>query len=275
MAYDVERERAREIVLEAAEVVLDWHKKGFEVDYKGEDDPVTSADRAANDLILARLKEYFPDDAVLSEESRDDLSRLESKRVWIVDPLDGTKDFVSGTGDFCVMIGLADEGVPVVGAVCKPLDMTVWHAARGQGAVVETRGAEPRALAVSDVTVPSEMCLVVTRTHRFALMEELIQVLGISAEHPLGSVGLKVGALSTAEADIYVHLSPGVKEWDTCGPEAILSEAGGRITDTFGEPLLYNQRDVMRNHGVLASNGRVHEKLADLIRPLAEKAFSK
>lgn len=273
MGFDLEREAAREIVVEAARLVLDWHRRGVEVSWKGEDDPVTSADHEANDLILARLAERFPGDAVLSEERADDLARLEADRVWIVDPLDGTKDFVSGTGDFAVMLGLAVGGQAVVGAVCRPLDGRLWHASRGAGAVLEADGTS-RPLRVSAVAEPSEMRLVVTRTHRFGALEEVVRTLGISRERPLGSVGLKVGALATAEADLYVHLSLGIKEWDTCGPEAILSEAGGVITDMFGRPLRYNGRDVMRRQGVMASNGAAHARIVELLRPLAERELS-
>ncbi len=274
MAWEEERAAARQIVIDAAEVVLDWHRRGVEVEWKGEDDPVTSADRAADDLILDRLRAEFPDDAVLSEERRDDLSRLEAERLWIVDPLDGTKDFVSGTGDFAVMVGLAVAGEAVVGAVCKPLDMKVWHAARGEGALLEVPGEAARQLRVSEVTDPADMRLVVTRSHRFALLEEVITTLGITRERPLGSVGLKVGALSMTDADLYVHMSPGTKEWDTCAPEVILSEAGGVMTDCFGERLPYNDRDVMRHRGVIASNGRAHQQVIEALAPLARRAFS-
>jgi 3'(2'), 5'-bisphosphate nucleotidase len=271
--YERERAAARAMALEAATVVKGWHERGVKVEWKGEDDPVTSADREANDLIIRRIHETFPDDAVLSEESRDDLSRLEAERVWIVDPLDGTKDFITGTGDFAVMVGLAVGGRPVVGAVCRPLDGTLWHASLGQGALCESPSSAPRALTVSEVAEPAQMALVVTRTHRFPLLEKLVQSLGITREKPLGSVGLKVGALSSAEADLYVHLSLGIKEWDTCAPEVILTEAGGLMTDTFGQPLPYNGRDVMRRHGVVASNNRAHQHVIDVIAPLAREAF--
>lgn len=274
MAFEREREAAREIAREAAQVVLDWHRRGVEVEWKGEGDPVTTADRAANDLILDRLHSQFPNDAVLSEESRDDLSRLEADRVWIIDPLDGTKDFVTGTGDFAVMVGLASGGRPAVGAVCRPLDMRLWHASAGGGAILEAPGETARSLSVSDVRELSAMRLVVTRTHRFALLDEVVELLGITEERPLGSVGLKVGAIVSADADLYIHLSLGIKEWDTCAPETILNEAGGVLTDTFGKPLPYNGRDVMRRLGVVASNGRNHEHVIETIRPLAEREFA-
>jgi len=269
--YERERSIAREIVREAGAVVLEWHARGVEVDWKGVDDPVTSADRASNDLILERLHELFPGDAVLSEESKDGAARLEADRVWIVDPLDGTKDFVAGTGEFSVLLGLAVRGLPVVGAVSRPLDGLLWHAARGEGAVEEGPSGTSAAR-VSDVSEPSAMRLVVTRTHRFALLDELVRVLGIEREHPLGSVGLKVGALATGAADLYIHLSPGIKEWDTCAPEVILVEAGGAITDVAGRPLAYNRPDVMRWKGLVASNGRVHEHIVERIAPLARRA---
>lgn len=269
--YVKEREIARALVVEAAEVVLDWHRRGVEVDWKGIDDPVTTADRAANEMILERLRQHFPDDALLSEESRDDLSRLDADRVWIVDPLDGTKDFITGTGDFSVLLGLAVGGQPVVGAVCRPLDGRLWHAALGQGAI-EERDGETRDVKVSDIDTPSAMRLVVTRTHRYELLDEVVRALGIEKEHPLGSVGLKVGALASADADLYIHLSPGTKEWDTCAPEVILREAGGEITDALGRLLEYNRPDPMRWKGVVASNGHCHSQIIETLAPLVQKA---
>jgi len=274
MARTFERERAaaREIALEAAREVAGFYERGFEVDWKGEDDPVTEADHAANDLILDRLGRQFPGDAILSEESIDDLSRLDSDRVWIVDPLDGTKDFVNRTGDFAVMIGLASAGEPAAGAVCQPLGMRVFHAARGQGASVETESEGPSPCRVGDVSDPAAMRLVVTRSHRYKQIDDIVATLGITEERPLGSVGLKVGALVTDHADLYAHLAPGIKEWDTCAPGIILAEAGGRMTDGFGRPLPYNQRDVRRTHGLIASNGHAHDRIVELLDPIARDA---
>jgi len=269
--FDRERRAAREIALLAGRVVLERYEQGFSVEWKAKDDPVTEADRAANELILERLHREFPGDPVLSEESSDDLVRLGADRLWIVDPLDGTRDFVDRTGEFAVMIGLALAGEPVAGAVCQPLGSHLWHAARGQGAVVETAdGVAP--VRVSAIAEPAAMRLVVTRSHRYAQIEEIMQVLGISQERPLGSVGLKVGAIAGGEADLYIHLSPGIKEWDTCAPGIILSEAGGTITDCVGRPLPYNQRDVARRQGVVASNGRAHERIIAALAPVVQRA---
>jgi len=270
--YEKERDEVRRIALRAAEIVRGFYERGAKVDWKGEDDPVTEADHAANDLILGELEHAFPNDAVLSEESHDDLVRLDAERVWIVDPLDGTKDFINKTGEFAVMIGLAVAGKPVVGAVCQVMGMRLFLAAEGLGASVEAPGGSVTALEVSRVAVPSDMRLVVTRSHRYAQIDEIVRVLGIKKEKPLGSVGLKVGALAMAEADLYAHLSPGTKEWDTCAPEVILREAGGVITDAFGAPLPYNDRDVHRRRGVLASNGSMHAGIVELLDPIARSA---
>lgn len=274
MSEPFERERAvaREAALAAARVVFDKYEHGAAVEWKAEDDPVTEADRAANDLILGLLRERFPGDAILSEESHDDLGRLEAERVWIVDPLDGTKDFVGRTGEFAVMVGLAVRGEPVVGAVCQPLGMRLFHASRGRGALLEEPGAAPRALRVSRTADPAAMRLVVTRSHRYKQIDDIVRLLGITREHPLGSVGLKASALATAAADLYVHYAPGTKEWDTCAPGLILAEAGGAMTDAFGRPLPYNRRDVRRRRGVLASNGAIHDRLVALLATVARDA---
>ncbi len=270
--FDRERQAAREIALEAAHVVAGWYDRGAKVEWKGEDDPVTEADRDANELILDRLSARFPGDSILSEESHDDLSRLESDRLWVVDPLDGTKDFVNRTGDFAVMIGLVTGGEPRVGAVCAPLGMRLWHGEVGQGALLETDAGVPRALKVTETRDTSAMRLVVTRSHRYPQIDEVCRVLGISEERPLGSVGLKVGAIAAGDADLYAHISIGTKEWDTAAPTAILAAAGGVVTDAYGVPLAYNQRDVMRRRGVVASNGVVHDEIIALLAPIARDA---
>jgi 3'(2'), 5'-bisphosphate nucleotidase len=208
---------------------------------------------------------------MLAEESKDDLSRLEKSRVWIVDPLDGTAEFIARNGEFVIMIGLADEGEPVVGVVYQPIDDVLFAAARGQGAFVEEFG-EQRPLRVSESRELRKFRLVVSRSHRPALVDTVISRMGLQRERSIGSVGLKIGLIARGQAEFYVHPNPGTKEWDTCAPDTIVREAGGKMTDCWNRPLRYNRENVRNRFGVLASNGVSHEEVADVIAEVLDDA---
>jgi len=228
------------------------------VDRKAGDEPVTAADRAASELIVAGLRQAFPDDVVVSEESADDLARLTAERVWYVDPIDGTRDFIKGREGFAVMIGLCVAARPVLGVVYQPTQDRLFRADPDGGAWFEAPGAEPRRLAVSTIDQPEAIRMVVSRSHRSPVIDEVKSALGISDELNIGSVGLKLGLIALGERDLYVNPFPRCKSWDTCAPEAILVAAGGALTDTRGDPLRYDQEDLNRPRGLIASNGHVH-----------------
>lgn len=257
----------------AGEAIMKIYHEGFEIEEKflteTYSEPVTIADRTASRLIVEGLAEAFPDDAVLSEEEPDDTERrLASRRVWIIDPLDGTKGFTQKLGDFAVQIGLTENGEPILGVVYQPIRDLAYTAVRDGGAQIIEDGAEPRRLRVSDVAEFEEMTLAVSRSHRSPRMSRIVEHFGFANEFAHGSVGLKVGFLAARTADMYIHLSPHTKFWDTAAPQIILEEAGGRLTDIFGAPLRYDLRDVRNHNGVLASNGVVHAEAAAHLRPL-------
>lgn len=257
---------ATELVKEAGKIVLKYYHQDYQVDMKKENEPVTQADHSSNEFITAKLREYFPEDGILAEESKDDLSRLEKRRVWLVDPMDGTREFIDKIGEFSVMIGLVESGRPVLGAVFQPTTGVLYSAALGLGAFVSQNG-EQRRLKVSDVTDISQMTMVVSRSHRAALVDKMKLALGLKKEVSSGSVGLKVGLMAETKCDLYLHPNSKTKEWDTCAPEIILQEAGGQITDCWGEPLRYNKRNVYNDKGFVASNSRCHRRILEIIRP--------
>jgi 3'(2'), 5'-bisphosphate nucleotidase len=228
---------------------------------------VTQADRAVNELIVRALREEFPDDGILAEESVDTDRRIGRERVWMIDPIDGTKGFIAGTGDFCVQIGLAVAGRSALGILYAPATDVLYWAARGHGAWVVRPTSEADAsvkaerLSVTGEKGLSRMRLAESRSHRGARMESLVNALGVRAEVRSHSVGIKVGLLVEKQADLYIHLSPKTKQWDTCAPEAVLTEAGGRMTDVWGDPLTYNTPDVLNRNGLVASNGAAHEEV--------------
>jgi 3'(2'), 5'-bisphosphate nucleotidase len=265
-----EIEFAAKVAREAATIVNTFYVGSSEVRYKSDDEPVTEADRSANQHILARIQAMFPDDGILSEESKDDLSRLNKARVWIVDPLDGTKEFIARNGEFSIMIGLAIEGRPVLGVVMQPDPGLLYVGAVNQGAYLYEAG-ERIPLQVSDCQQMNKMVLVSSRSHRQQIVDKMRAALRITSERVSGSVGLKVGLISRRLADLYVHPSPGCKEWDLCAPYALLEAAGGRMTDCWGNPLKFNKRDVRAHNGLIASNGQAHEEIIEIVARICEE----
>jgi 3'(2'), 5'-bisphosphate nucleotidase len=254
---------------------LGFYGGPLHVEHKDEfDEPVTQADRTANALIVRGLREAFPEDGILAEESVDTDRRLSRERVWMVDPIDGTKGFIAGTGDFAVQIGLAVGGRSVLGVLYAPSTDVLYWAARGHGAWVKRPvadaegGARTERLRVSDVNEVSRMRLAESRSHRGPRMDAVVRALGISEEVKSHSVGIKVGLIVERQCDLYMHLSGKTKQWDTCAPEAVLEGAGGRMTDLWGEPLNYNTPDVYNRNGILASNGAAHAAVVAKMKEL-------
>ena len=220
---------------------------------------------------VSRIIATYPDDGILSEESKDDLSRLEKDRVWIVDPLDGTKEFIARNGEFSIMIGLAIGGRPVMGVVHQPSSGLLYSGIVGLGAALLEEG-ETIPLVVSNRTNTREMVLVSSRSHRKQIVDSIRRKLRITSENVTGSVGLKVGQIARQIADIYIHPSPGCKEWDLCAPEAVLTAAGGLMTDCWGNPLIYNKRDVRAHNGLVATNGMIHDQILTTVVEIVEQA---
>ncbi len=255
---------------QAGEVIMDRYQTGFSVDHKVGEEPVTDADRAADALISSGLREAFPDDGLLTEESEDDPSRLRKDRVWIVDPLDGTTEFIAGTGDFSVQIALVKGGQPILGVVFQPVNELLFYAAQDQGTTRVCNG-HATALHVSSVDDPAKMCLVASRSHYSSFIEAARRALGIESVRRIGSVGLKVGLVASGACDLYLSTTV-AKEWDLCAPHALILEAGGALTNLCGEPLVYNKPDVTACKGLIASNGLCQERIVDTLASLRGQA---
>lgn len=270
-AYYHELSIACDLARTAGAAILEHYEGPLNIKQKNYDDdiePVTQADTIANDLIVTRLKREFPGDGILAEESVDTKRRLEKSRVWMVDPLDGTNGFIDGNGDFAVQIGLAEDAQCVLGVVYQPLPGVLYRAVRGNGTWIERPRFEPMQAKVSDKRSLSEMRLAASRSHRSPRMNKVVTQLGFQAEVQRGSVGIKIGLLIEQQCDVYIHLSPRTKQWDTCAPEVILTEAGGRMTDLFGYPLNYNVPEVQNRNGLVATNGVSHDQIIETLAPL-------
>lgn len=261
-----------ELARNAGKAIMEVYASEFSVEEKTTKDnftePVTIADKNASKIIVEGLAEKFPDDGILSEEEIDTSERLSKKRLWLIDPLDGTKGFVQKNGDFAVQIGLAEEGKAVLGVVFLPLHNVLYFASKDNGAFLVENDKTPQRLQVSDKTDFHKMIMAVSRDHRSSRMSNVFEHFGIPNEIQRGSVGLKIGLIATQVCDLYIHLSPRTKHWDSAAPEVIIKEAGGNLTDLFGEQITYNTPDVHNYNGLLATNGVSHQKVVTHLKPL-------
>ena len=257
----------------AGKTILKHYAEEFETEQKiGADnlsEPVTIADREASRIIVDGLASAFPDDGILSEEEIDDLElRMSKRRVWIIDPIDGTAGFVKKDGDFGVQIGLAEDGVPVVGVVYLPFHDVLSYAVKAEGSFTIKGDGKPVWMQTSDVGVLADMTLAMSRDHPSSRMARIIEYFAFNGTVRRGSVGLKVGLIADRTCDIYIHPSPRTKLWDTCAPQIILEEAGGRFTDLFGYEMRYDSADLQNRNGILATNGANHESVIEHLQPL-------
>lgn len=272
MDLQIELETAIAAARKASTAILDFYALDILTEEKfGTDnhsEPVTAADRESSRIIVEAIRTAFPNDAILSEEETDLVDeRLSSDRVWIIDPIDGTWGFIRKDDDFAVQIGLAVEGEPVLGVVLLPVRNTLYYASLGRGAYVVIGNEPEKVLHVSEKTDPLQMIVATSRNHQNPGITKVNEYFGFAEEHQRGSIGLKVGLIAEQICDVYINLSPRSKFWDTCGPQIILEEAGGTLTDLFGEKIRYDARDVQNYGGVVAAGGSAHGFIIEKLRP--------
>jgi 3'(2'), 5'-bisphosphate nucleotidase len=260
---------AKQLAVAAGGILLNYYQRGVSIDWKAPGDPVTAADRDASQFIVGNLKLEFPTHAILCEEEPDDLVRLERSHVWMIDPMDGTREFIEHREEFAVQIGLVIQGIPVLGVVYQPTTRKLYYAAQGLGAFLETDGA-PTPLHVSPERVASRMIIAESRSHRSARVGAIRERLGIRESILTGSVGLKIGIVCEGRAHLYVHTGHRTHLWDTCGPEAILREAGGRMTDVSNNPLRYDTPEVKNLHGIIATNSVIHDRVVNVTQSVLD-----
>jgi len=252
-----EMKAAVKAAVKAGSAVIKIYYKDFSVERKADDQPVCAADLASNRLINKTLKPLgYP---ILSEESFDDLIRLKSKKVWIVDPLDGTSDFVNKKGEFTIMIGLVEAGRPVLGVVYSPAEKILYYAAEGEGAF-EKKGGKTARLSVSNKKELAQAKIYISRYH-FGEAEK--KFLKLSKPKKLVACGSskKLCLIAAGRGEASFNLSDKTKEWDVCAAAVILSEAGGRLTDKNGANLKYNKKQPRNLAGYVAGNFPIHEKI--------------
>ena len=243
------------IAAEAGRRILDVYERQFDVNHKDDGSPLTDADRAAHELIVTRLVQLTPTIPVLSEESAkiEYQERAGWTRFWLVDPLDGTKEFVNRNGEFTVNIALVDAGESVLGVVVVPVTAVAYLAVRGQGAGREQGGCERQPIHVRAYR-GGRATVVASRSHRGEALDRFLERLTArEGEYATTSMGssLKLCLVAEGAADIYPRLGL-TSEWDTAAAQCVLESAGGRVTDLDGKPLRYNKPDIL-NPWFLAS----------------------
>jgi 3'(2'), 5'-bisphosphate nucleotidase len=266
-----ELEALSQIARDAGRGILRIYGQEFSVEYKGPGDPVTAADREANTLICQRLQAEFPGVAIVAEESASETYRgyQQERSVFFVDPLDGTREFVARNGQFVVMIGLLVEDIATMGVVYAPVTDTLWCGARGIAAYrVDADGSE-RPIRVGRVTRPEDARITVSRSRRSSRLERALRATGSSQVIPMGSAGLKGSHVADDSADVYLALGQAGKHWDACAMDAIVSAAGGRVSDARGRALNYRSEHLELEDGILAANPGLH---AALLSRIAEPA---
>ncbi|HYP89097.1 MAG TPA: 3'(2'),5'-bisphosphate nucleotidase CysQ, partial [Polyangiaceae bacterium] len=252
----------------AAKVVMEVYARPFDVEYKGPSDPVTEADRRANDLICERLQRAFPGVPIVAEES-DPATFADFRahdRVFFVDPVDGTREFVDRNGEFAVMIGLVEGSRALASVIDAPARGDVFAGWVGQGAF-RRRDGRQEPLRVSDVAQVSRGRLVGSRSHRSPQLERALEQLQPLEVRVMGSAGLKGTLVAAAEVEAYIAPGYAGQRWDACAADALVTAAGGMLTDTYGDPIDYRAASLSNDRGLLASNGHVHEAL---LRSFAE-----
>ncbi len=239
-----------EIARSAGQLILDiYQKKQYEEYTKSDETPVTSADIAAHKLITERLRELTPDIPVLSEEAADISleQRAQWQRYWLVDPLDGTQEFIARSGDFATIIALVDNNQPTMGVVYGPVSGVTYYAYSGKGAwKIPDMSESVRVKTHKHENPGQSIAIAISRRQDINRITSRMSSAWNYELIPLGSAALKACLVAEGAVDCYLRLGP-TGEWDTAATQCIVEEAGGRILNTHLEPLSYNERETLEN----------------------------
>ena len=245
---------AKEAAKKAGAEIMKVYESNFTdtVEYKTDNSPLTNADKASNDLIVNMLKDFFPDYAILSEEEKDDRKRLDNPLCFIIDPLDGTKEFIKRNGQFTVNIALAYEHRTVMGVIYVPVTGDLYYASQGDGSYLLNAEGEKERLHVSGNTDHSKLKAVASSSHLSEKMEQMIEKYKIKNLMYIGS-SLKGCLVAKGDADIYFRHNP-TMEWDTAAMHCIVEEAGGIFRQMDDSEMFYNRDNPLNEKGFYAIN---------------------
>jgi len=244
-------------VINAGKTVMKIYNQPFETKIKSDNSPITEADIASNKIIQKIIS--ASDYPILSEETKDNKKRLEKETVWIIDPLDGTSDFINKTGEFTIMIGLVRKQVPILGIIYCPPQNTLYIAQRNQGSY-QLAGEKWSKMSVSTISDLTKSRTVYSRHHSEESERLFFKYIKTKKLTKRGS-SLKAIDVASGTSELYFTSTNKIKQWDTCASYCLVKEAGGNMTDVYGNDLNYNIDDVNHQNGIIVSNGLVHKKV--------------
>ena len=247
----------------AAAAIMAIYDSGFEVTEKADLTPLTAADMASHRILESELGALDQSALALTEESSPErfAQRRAARRLWLVDPLDGTREFVKRNGEFCINIALVEDGEVVLGILLHPPSGVLWRAVRGGGAWRVDHREERRIEVASECAQPPRVAA--SRSHNHPAVETYIAALGASERRSQGSA-LKFTLIAQGDADVYPRLASRCSEWDVAAGQCIVEQAGGAVVDPAGETLRYNQRESVIVHNFLAYGDRTRPWLKAL-----------
>ena len=271
---------ASEILLYFSQILKDSNNKSNILIKDSIEDPVTLADLKVNKIIIQRINEKYKDIdwEILSEENikiDSDNFNWNSDWVWILDPLDGTKDFIQGTSNYAMHLGLNYKKEPYLGVVLIPEQGELWIS-NGRETWVEKSDGKPIKTILKEEKNLKEMTIITSKNHRNENLNNLIEKVGFKKVKIMGSVGCKIASILRGESDIYICLNlPGnsaPKDWDFSAPEAILKTAGGAITNLDNEKLFYGKSNFQHGGIIIATNNsHTHQKVCSEIKEIIKK----
>jgi len=242
-------------VKEAAKAILEvYNSDDFEVSYKSDQSPLTIADKRSHEIIETTLKKLTPDIPVLSEEGKtiDYSERKKWKRFYLIDPLDGTKEFISRNGEFTINIALIQDSEPVIGVIHVPVQAVTYYAMKGHGAYKQDKDGKTQKITVKTSVDKDGLVVVASRSHPSQEVEDFLKKIKVKDRVSRGS-SLKFCIVAEGKADIYPRFNP-TWEWDTAAGDCILREAGGKVVDPKGKMLRYNKEFLKHESFVALGN---------------------
>lgn len=256
--YQNELNIAKSCAIDAGKAIKEFYKsQDLDVTYKGKNQPLTDADLAANRIIKEAIQKNFPQDGWLSEEDPDSEERFSKSRLWIVDPLDGTSDFIKQNPEFAVSIGLVENGEPVLGVIYQPITKELFWGAKGVGAFLNDKEIQTKGNGnLKDITVLASQSEF--KRGEWDVFKGDFQI------KPTGGTAFKLALVASGRAESCFTLQP-KSEWDICAGHALLNLTGGKISTATGEKVEYNQKKPLYSH-LLYSQNDLHQPLLDVIK---------
>lgn len=243
-------------IQEAGSEITEIQRNKFNVTHKTNSDPLTEADLLANEILKNYLIGTFSKDGWLSEETADDQNRLKCKRVWIVDPIDGTKEFVKKIPEYAISVALVEAGEPILSAVYNPMTKELFHAIKNQGAWLNDKKIS------CDFTSEEKLKILASRTEMaYGSWKQFLNDVNV---HPIGSIAYKLGLVAAGKADSTFSLGP-KSEWDIAAGVLLIQEAGGIVTDKTNQPFKFNSPNI-RVNGIIAASKTSYAKVNELIQ---------